>query len=247
VLEVSAEQIRDFQLCRFLYKSRHIEKLQEKKLPARDQLVYEFEDAVSRVISYFYFETMANQVPSFNILMYKWRHTFLNGLTAEDIARGQDDPERNRNYFTTEGMKILSAFHERNHKNPGRVIMLYSIPLSDGIIASGIINLVIEKDGKVLMPHYTTKTMSHFQKGTIGSNKAILDTIAYRYKTNKIEDYIQFSLLKKIKDEKNVVTDLDIRQIKELADEMSVAKLFPASVGCYWCSSCQFSSQCSAW
>jgi hypothetical protein len=226
VLEVSAEEIRDFQLCRYLYKSRHIEKIPEKKLPARDQLVYDFEDAVSRVISYFYFETMANQVPSFNILMYKWRHTFLNGLTAEDIARGQDDPERNRNYFTTEGMKILSSFHEKHHRNPGRVIMLnepYSIPISSGIIAHGTINLVIEKDGKVLMPHYTTKTMSHFQKGTAGSNKAILDAMAFRYKTETSEDYI------------------------ELTDEMSLVKLFPASVGCYWCGSCQYSGQCSSW
>jgi CRISPR/Cas system-associated exonuclease Cas4 (RecB family) len=248
---VTAEEIRDFQLCKFLYQKKHIEKvITSMTLPQRDKLVYEFEDAVEKTIKYFYFETMNSNVPNLKNLFSRWERIWFKNVTVDNIIEEEDHPQKNINSYNTDAHAILNTFYKRNAKNPGEVVIIneaYEVPVTERTKARGQIDLVLRFGKNIIIPHFGLRTQSQFGKGTERGYKIILDSIAYRHKTESTESRVRIELLKNGKTIDTVVSDLELKQVKQLSDEIDGCTTFYSSAGNWWCKNCQFSKLCGNW
>jgi hypothetical protein len=248
MIEITPTKLRDFGLCRYLYEQKHIEGVPEKiTLPERDQLVYEFEDSLQTAIKWFYFEAMADKVPSYKALMWKWEKLWFKNVTAEDIMRASDYPGKNRNSYNTDAATILAKFHN-THQRMGKVLMInenYEVPITRNAKAVGNLDLVILVANQIVITHFSTRSKGSYARGTEGSFKVILDSLAFRHKADRIENKITIDLVRTGKTFDTVVTDVDIENVKRLSDEMNNCTNFYPSNGCYWCDNgCQFKTEC---
>lgn len=249
MIEITPEKLRDFQLCRFLYKRKHVDNLQEKKnLAEREQLGVDFDAALDKTIKWFYFETMSGKIPSFRAMMWKWEKLWFKNVSASEIMTASDHPGKNRNYYNTEANKVLSRFYN-THKNPGEVYMInehYSVPLTEDTKAVGTIDLVIVQNRQVIIKHVATKGQRAYAKGTENGYKVILDSVAFRHRSGGTEHKVSIDYLKEGKVVDAVVTEQDILTTKMLATEIATctADKFYPSPGCYFCNQCRFKKDC---
>jgi hypothetical protein len=245
--EITATQLRDFQLCRHLYNRKHNDGLQERKnLPARELLGVEFDEALTKAVKWYYFELMAGNQPSFRALMWKWEKLWFKNVTVADIMQASDDPGKNRNSYNTDAHSILSNFIN-THKNPGDVYMFnehYTVPLTDTIKISGTIDLVLIKNRQVIIKQIAPKGPRAYSKGTELGYKLILDSVAFRHISGGNEHKVSMDYIKDNKTMDLSITDVDITNTKALATEIEVCSNFYPSPGCYFCNQCWFKKDC---
>lgn len=247
MLELTAEKLRDFGLCRRLYHRKHIEKLAERKARSeRDSLIAEFDDALSRTYKWFAFETMSGKVPSFKSLQWKWEKLWFKGITAEEIMTAPTNPGKNRNSYNTEAQKMLRNFYERN-KHMGPVLMInerYTVPLTAEAKVSGTIDLVVREGNRIVIKEVGTRGMSSWNPGALGWYRMISDSIAFRHMTGGTENMVSIDLLRENRRVDLVITETDVNEIVALADEAVYESNWLPTRKNYFCDSCNFHVEC---
>ena len=252
MIEVTSESLRDFQLCKYLYKAKHIDKIHMKEhLAKREMLPYQLEEAIDKTIKYFYFESMANGVPSYKTLLWKFEKQWLKDKTVEEIISDRDAPYKNVHHFTTEGIRVIDRFYKLNYKNPGKVLNIsesYVLPIGEGLTASGQIDIVIEKDGIIILPYYTFRGKQSYKPGAEKYFKIILDALAFRRMSGKRERSAEITFLKTgFTTDNMVINDLMVRQLKDITEEIKECKRYYPSNNNYWCKNCTMEKYCSTW
>lgn len=253
MIQLNAEQIRDFRGCRYLYKAKHIDKIAQKHyVNERDLLPSQFEDAIKKTIKYFYFEAMNKNIVSYKDLQKKFERLWLKEKTVKDIINDENTPQKNVHHFTTEGIKIVYDFYKVNHKNPGEVLLLseeYSVPITKNVIINGNIDIALNRNGKVTLPVYTTKGKTYFSEGNEGYYKIVLDAIAFKYKTDLDINNVSIISFKGggYKQDDIVIDMLKVRQLKEVVEEIYECKRFLPNHDYYWCKNCSMEKYCSTW
>jgi hypothetical protein len=249
MIELTPEKLRDFALCSRLYEHKHVQHLVERKpKSARDRLVDEFEDAMTKTIKWFYFELMSDKVPSFRNLQWKWEKLWFKGATVEEVMREVTDPGKNKHRYNTEAQTILSNFYETN-KGGADVLMInerYVVPITPDTKAIGSIDLVVREGNFIVIKHLSTKGPGYWKPGTMGWHKMILDSMAFRYRTDKIENKVSVEMLRDGRRQDFVISSAEVNEITGLSDELANCNSWRPSRGCYWCKSCSFNSECYA-
>lgn len=237
--------LRDFQLCRSLYKSKHIDHLPERVASSRGMLVTEFNNSMIKTVKWFYFMSMQDHVPSFQSLINKWSSIWFKDVSIDDIKNNPDEIKKNINHFNTEANILLSYFH-KTHRDPGNVILLddrYECSLTPNSMISGSVDVVIKDGSSIIIKHIGMSSGNAYSKGTALGYKLILDSIGFRSK-GFTENKCSIELLGKKKSIDAVITDVDINQAKALADEIVHCKNYYPSPGCYFCKRCRFAGTC---
>lgn len=248
----NAHQVRDYRLCKYLYNSRHNLKKPERSLPVRDLMAERFDEAMKKLVKRAYFHTMGGTgFPTMDRLLYEWDRIWHEGRTYESILTDRNHPDKSLDSYNADAINMIRAFHARTVKNPGKVVGSflgedYFVQLDNGVVITGELELVLERSGQIVIPHFTTKNPANFKPRTLGQTKIILDAMAFRSKTGRVENFSVIEYLPKGKVEQVVLDDVIIHEASELMGEMATRDKWPAE-DCYWCDRCSFSRDCPRW
>lgn len=129
-MEITIQQIYDFNACPMLYKFKHEMKIDR---PQPFSLDAEFHGAIRKSIMYFYYQILNNREPTLDELIQKFGSIFYKDMTPRDIL-GYTTLNSNSNALALQGVKTITAFYEREAKKkfvPIGVDMDVRVPVGD--------------------------------------------------------------------------------------------------------------------
>lgn len=220
--------------------------------PERDVLPDKLEIAIDKSIRYFYFEVLGGNIPPYKEVVNKFEKLWLKDKDITKIIGDRDTPGKNIHFYTTEGMRIIHEFYKKNYKKPGQVIILgerYSVPIDIEARIEGKFDIVLkDSENNIILPKYTMRGKPAFAQGSLNNFKMITDAMAYRHRTETLENKHKIVYIKSgYKIEDKVVTDLNIRQTKDIITEMKTCKTYYPTHGNYWCKHCKMEQYCEGW
>jgi CRISPR/Cas system-associated exonuclease Cas4 (RecB family) len=204
-----------------------------------------FDDAMRKLVKRSYFHTMSGTpFPTIDRILYEWDKIWHDGRDLTSIMGEQHTPGKNRDSLNVEATKMIRMFHAKNSRMSNRIDGIlgedYRIPLDHGAVLVGTIDLVLTNGRETWLPHYTTKNASSFKEGTEGLIGIVLDAIAYRAMTGRIENYSTIEYLKTGKTQLVAVDDTMITEAKEIISDMMTRDKWPAATGTYYCDMCTY-------
>lgn len=252
MFEVTAEKLRDWRLCRYLYHQKHdLGRLEHHRRAERDTMKDTLEDALNTLIAYKYFELMDGKDVTHPMLISKWEKLWLGDLDVETIRTSANSPGRNIHAYNSDALEMISRFHQSRETEQVKVLMLsepYTIPITDTAAAHGLIGIALLRDNRPTLEYFTTKSTKSFNDGTEKMYQIILDSLAFTAKTGETPIY-RITYLKTGHYDEGVISQLEHRQVSELTAEMETTTLFPAAHATYWCErGCAFRKDpCKKW
>lgn len=147
LIELTAEAIRDYQVCSLYYDLKHNEQ-QPIPIPNNKLFIQRFHNTMKRAISFYFFRRQAETPVSYNLLLSKWEKLwFPKGTDAYDLIVEPQDKELNLAHYATIAAKSLLKFTENFKSDKGYPLLIdetFTVPISRSIKLSGGFDLVLQ-------------------------------------------------------------------------------------------------------
>lgn len=165
MLDLTAQSIKDYQVCSLYYDFRYN---QELPTPSTgDQLLAEkFNNTIHRILSYYFFKRQGSLSVSLNSLMGRWeRLWFPKNMDAYDLAVDQHSKNNLASYATQASGQLIRFYDEFQGDNgyPLLIDEKFCVPATRTIKLSGSFDLVLRyKDGShKIIKWYTGRQHPH--------------------------------------------------------------------------------------
>ena len=166
---LTAESIRDFQICALLHDYRHRQKLGEP-IFGRELMAQRYENTLKKIVSFFFYKKQAGLTPSYNALLNRWEKLwFPKNMTAYDLALEQHETwHGNIASYSNAAAMALMKFHEDFEDDGWEPLLIseqFLVPLTSNIRIAGTFDLVLRKDKN----HKIVMISGRQKRPTIGS------------------------------------------------------------------------------
>lgn len=198
MLTLSADSIRDYQVCSFYYNQKYVLETDDASY-AREQLAEKFETTLKRVVSFFFYKRQGGIVPSYNALLNRWEKLwFPKNTTAYDIATERHESAHgNLASYSNTAAAALLQFYEDFIDYPGDPVMIdekFLVPLNKTIRLEGTFDLMLRKKRNFQVIRWSTKTKRPAADSFTYDFAA--QRIAYEYRNNNKfpPEYLMYDL-----------------------------------------------------
>lgn len=176
---LTAEAIKDFQICSLLYDYRHAQNLSEP-IGGRELLAMRYENTLKRVASFFFYKKQSGSAPSYNAILNRWEKLwFPKDLTISDIAVEQNETwHGNIHSYNTDAAVALLKFHEDFYDTDWDPILIdenFLVPMTRDIRLSGRFDLVLRRGDEHKVVKYSGRL------GRPAINKMMVDFALMRH------------------------------------------------------------------
>lgn len=260
MLKVTAEGLRDFQICGRLYDYRHGTKDEEEKKNIRERKIERFDHTIKRVATFFFYKKQNHLEPSYQALLSRWQKLwFADNTDAADIALMKNEIIwGSETSYTTQAAAALLAFYEAfSDKHDSEVVLIdepFEVPLLGNVALRGTFDLITREKVNNQYQYKVYKWITtNLKRSTAywSFDMAILD-YAFRYRNNfhnmNIEYFI-WDFGSTIPGQKQVLIEkVDHVDLKFWAAELEKEEVFVSRRGLTaYCKSCPFDKPCSKW
>lgn len=250
---LTANSIKDYQICSLLYEYRHVNSLHEP-IQGRDLLSKRYEDTLKKVVSFFFYKKQSGNTPSYNSILNRWEKLwFPKEMTAYDIAVDQHESwHGNLVSYNTDAAVALLKFHEDFSDCDWEPLLIdekFLVALSRQVRLAGVFDLVLRKGKNFKVVKYSGR----LRRPTISSllvDFAILRfAFEERNETKKNADYFLYDIgSSKPGFVKANPTQKDLNALKYWACDLAESKLYVPRRGLTaYCKGCPFDKPCSNW
>lgn len=162
MLTLSADSIRDYQVCSFYFNQKYMLKTSDGGY-AREQLAEKFESTLRKVVSFFFYKRQGGIVPSYNALLNRWEKLwFPKNITAYDISiERHESAHGNLASYSNTAAAALLQFYEDFIDYPGDPVMIdekFLVPLNKELRLEGTFDLMLRKKHNFQIIRWSTKT-----------------------------------------------------------------------------------------
>lgn len=246
MIQVTAKSLRDYVLCPFLYKKRHIDGIEENGTgwSARDTITLEYNQAIRKAVAWVCSEAMGSGMPTLKQAMDRWASLWLKGVTKEMLLEVQDDPKANRNMFTNEAATTLGWFIKTVDSAPfAGVNEPFCIPVTQGIKASGTFDVVeVSRSGSVsgIRVFSTSATLRH---GSEMWWHAMLGAMAIKHMYGTWPRVAVDGLKTRTHGDAHI-TDIDARIVHATCTRIETEQAYMPASNTFWCDRCVYEGKC---
>lgn len=131
-MEITLEQIREFNICPMIYKFKYLMKIDRQQ----ESTEREYHEAMRKSIMFFYYQVLNGKQPTLEQLRQKFGSLFYKGMSAQDIM-AKSTMDSNLNALNLQGVKTLTSFYERESRKkfvPIAVDMDVRVPIGDNFL-----------------------------------------------------------------------------------------------------------------
>lgn len=254
-MEITPEQIRDYEACARYYDFKYHDKLNLKK-NTRLQRTEEFEETIHRVANYYLYKKQAFGDPTLNSLWNRWQRDWYGDITAADIARMQNSvQQRSKTAYGTRALEVMQLFYDDFKDVKGdQVFWLnedYIVPiLKQKATLSGKVDLVVRDKKTNTFSIYkwinSTNIPSDWRYNLIAADYAF--KYRYNFKDIKTRHFVWSFFGAKIGAAEIALESKDFASMGYWADEMINDKVFMDRYGySTYCKTCPYEAQCLKW
>lgn len=254
MIKVTADQIKDFQLCERLYDYRHIQKMPEP-ISGRNLNTIRFENTLKNVVHFFFYKKQAGIIPSYASLLNRWEKLwFPKGTTAYDIIHEQHESlYGNTASLTTKAASALLSLVENFSDSsiiPIGIDHEYIVPVVGSVYMEDKFDLIFHRDNKtyVVKWAFNHKMKNEFMHVAemAGLYKAFFHQYGNRIHTTEFGYYDLIS--PKPQFIKYDVGAEDLDALMFWCSSLEKEEVFPSRRGLTtYCKSCPFDKPCSKW
>lgn len=254
MIKISANQIKDFQLCERLYDYRHIQKLPET-IGGRALLSQRFENTLKSVVHFFFYKKQAGIIPSYTSLLNRWEKLwFPKDTTAYDIIHEQHESLYGNNVsLTTKAASALLSLVE-NFSNseiiPIGIDHEFLIPISGKVYMEDRFDLIYQHNMKtyVIKWAFNHKMKNEFMHVAemAGIYKAFKHMYGSKIATAKFGYYDLIGPNPSFVEYE--VSQEDLEALLYWCSSLENEEIFPSRRGLTtYCKQCPFDKPCSKW
>jgi hypothetical protein len=258
--KVTAESLKDFQVCTRYYDYKFNDNLEVKK-NIRQKRVARFGETIRSIATFFFYKKQAFSEPSYQALEHRWQKLwFKEDTTIVDIATARNEIlwESDISY-TTQAAAALISFHEDFYNRLDlEVVMIdesFTVPVTNEVAVEGVFDVVLrEKKSNNTYKYHIYKWVTSDLKKPVSFwlfDFAILNH-AFRYRNNNKKLDVNFyiwdfgSTIPKAKQVEIEDDDMDsmyywCKQVTKENEFVPKRGLTP------YCKSCAFDEPCSNW
>lgn len=259
MIKITAESLKDFQICSLLYDYRNVQKLDENK-NIRDRRIQKFDETIKRVAAFFFYKKQAFSEPSYQALLNRWQKLwFSDDTSAADIASMKNEIIwGSETSYTTQAASALLSFHEQFYdKQADQVVLVdepFCVPLGKKTALTGSFDLVLrEKKASGDFEYKIYKWITNNLKKPTSFwtfDFAILD-YAFKYRNNNAVNvsYYLWDFGSSNPGVKELMIDReDFYILEHWAEQLEGTKIFSPRRGLTsYCKSCPYDKPCSKW
>jgi hypothetical protein len=254
MIQITTQQLKDFQTCARLYDYRYNQKLSET-IGIRTLNSTRFENTIKGIAHYFFYKKQAGITPSYASLLNRWEKLwFPKGASSQDIIYEQHETlYGNASSLTTKAAAVLLGLFQTFGEMdiiPIGIDEEFIAPINTNISIKDRFDLIYYKDGNIhvlkWMFNYKLKYQHtyalDFSVMQIGINNKFGSKVknvklGYFDLMDQKSSFNQFSIEK-----------ADTDAIGYWCDSLLEEKVFPSRRGLTsYCKSCPFDKPCSKW
>lgn len=254
-MEVTPQQIRDYEACARYYDFKYNDKLKERKntRAARSQ---EFEDTIHKVANYYMYKKQAFGDPTLNSLWNRWQRDWYGDTTPVEIAKMQNSVQQNSKVaYSTRALEVMQVFYDDFKDVKGdQVFWLnedYIAPILDKkAVLTGKVDLVIRQKKENRFHIYkwinSTEPLDSYTYELAAADYAF----KYRYDFKDIETrhYVWSFYGSKIGKTEVQLEHKDFDTMGYWADQMINDEIFMHRYGySTYCKGCPYETSCLRW
>lgn len=259
MLEISAESLKDFQVCGRYYDYRFNDGIEPVRF-TRQKRSDAYGDSIRAVANFFFYKKQSYAEPSYQTLERRWEKLwFKDGTTAADIAgsRNEVNFESDISYATQASVSLM-VFHEYFSLNPNTEVVLFDepfmVPINNEIAIKGTFDVILreKKDGGEYRYHIY-KWLTNNSKKPLSYWGFDFSMLAYAYSfRNKNAKDVHFYLWDFVSTEPKVrgieLEQDDIDSMIYWCKELAAEKTFPSKRGLTpYCKGCFYDRECKSW
>jgi len=186
MLTLSAESIKDFQVCSFYFNEKYILENPDNTF-SREQLAKKFEHTLKRIVSFFFYKRQGGVIPSYNALLNRWEKLwFPKNLTAYDISTERHESAHgNLASYSNAAAAALLQFYEDFIDYKGDPIMVdekFLVPIGKDLRLEGSFDVMLRKKDNFEIIRWSTKSKRPSNDSFIYDFAA--QKVAYNYRNN---------------------------------------------------------------
>lgn len=254
MIQITTQQLKDFQTCGRLYDFRHLQNTPET-IGARALNSIKFENTLKSIVHYFFYKKQAGITPSYSSLLNRWEKLwFPKDTSTHDIVYEQHETlYGNTASLTSKAASVLldliSNFGESD-LIPMGIDEDFIAPVTSQVAIKDKFDLIFYKDNQI----YVLKWMFNYKlkyEHTYVVDFSIMN-IGYENKFgSKINQtkFGYFDLLNQKSDFNEFKVEAgDLEAVKYWCDSLVEEKIFPSRRGLTsYCKVCPYDKPCSKW
>lgn len=188
MISITADKIKDFQMCALLYDLRHNDG-NPAQLLTREIRQAKYDETIKKVVSFFFYKKQSNAEPSYNALLNRWEKLwFPKGTTAMDLVTSRHEIAwQNETSYTTQAAAALLAFYEDFADQPKKDVLLlnepFVVPLNKDVKLEGSFDLILREGPSTFHLYKWSGYHKRISAAQFNIDFAILD-YAFRYRNN---------------------------------------------------------------
>ena len=254
MIQISIQQLKDFQTCERLYDFRYNEKLPET-IGSRTLNTIKFENTIKSIVHYFFYKKQAGITPSYSSLLNRWEKLwFPKDSSSYDIIYEQHETlYGNMASLTTKAASVLMELIENfgdSNLIPIGIDEDFIAPITSRVAVKDKFDLIYFKDGTVHVLKWMFNYKLKYQH-TYMVDFSIMN-VGYQNKFgNKVHEakFGYFDLLnQKSYFNEFIVEQGDIEAVKYWCDSIVDEETFPSRRGLTsYCKVCPYDKPCSKW
>lgn len=250
---LSAQSIKDYQICSLLYDYRHVQD-QYEPVYGRELLAKRYEDTLKKVVSFFFYKKLSGNTPSYNSILNRWEKLwFPKEMTAYDIAVDQHESwHGNLVSYNTDAALALLKFYEDFLDDPWEPLLIeekFLVPITREIRLSGVFDLILRKGDL----HKVIKYSGKLRRPSVST--LLIDFALLRHAFESRNDKpkkVEYALYDIGSSKPGFVkvrpTKKDLNALKYWANEVASTQVYAPRRGLTaYCKGCPFDKPCSNW
>jgi hypothetical protein len=261
LIKLTANSLKDFQICALLYDYRFGNGKISEYVDIRDRRAQRFDETIKRVVAFFFYKKQAYVEPSYQALLNRWQKLwFSDETTAVDIATMKNEVVWGSDTsYTTQAATALLQFHEEFSNKPNQHVVLvdekFCVPLNKEVALEGTFDVVLREkleDGSFQYKVYkwitstVKKPLSHWT-----FDMAFLD-YAFRYRNQNKQINVSYYVWNfgsnSIGSKEILLERQDFSLLRYWAKTLQDTKTFAPRRGLTsYCKSCPYDRPCSKW
>ena len=254
MIQITTQQLKDFQTCERLYDYRHNQKLSET-IGSRVLSNSKFENTIKGVAHYFFYKKQAGITPSYSSLLNRWEKLwFPKNISSQDIIYEQHETlHANTASLTTKAAGVLLGLSQNfGDMNiiPIGIDEEFIVAVNQNVSIKDKFDLIYYKDNNIhvlkWMFNYKLKNQHAYALDFAIMQMGISSKFGQKVKTAKLGYY-------DLMDQKSSFNQFQVEKADTDAvgywcDSLFEEKTFPSRRGLTaYCKVCPFDKPCSKW